>query len=135
MVSALLAPHAPGGTDAAIDAVLSFFETVRHLKDWFRNDQASRVKKDDVHTLIDGSPVLQLCADLANGSKHFAPTTSQTGDLSTTIARNEVAVPVGAGTSAHRFCIASSGKERDVLEIAEDAVDEWRGFLIGRHLI
>ncbi|MBT2509418.1 hypothetical protein J7I98_26765 [Streptomyces sp. ISL-98] len=62
---------APGGTDAAIDAVLPFFETVHHLKDWLTNDPASGVTTAEVHTLIDGSPALQLCADLANGSKHF----------------------------------------------------------------
>ncbi|MER5202235.1 hypothetical protein [Streptomyces sp. NPDC002825] len=121
--------------DAAIDAVLSFFESAHHLKDWLRNDQASGVTKDDVHSLIDGSSVLQLCADLANGSKHYKLTTSQTGDLSTTIARNDVAVLIGTGTAKYRFYTASGGRERDVLEIAEDAVNEWRGFLSGRHLI
>ncbi|MFF8104509.1 hypothetical protein ACF07S_33355 [Streptomyces sp. NPDC016640] len=91
--------------------------------------------KDDVHTLIGGSPVLQVCADVANGSKHFELTSSQTGDLSTTIARNDVAVFVRKGTSAHRFYIASGGSERDLLKVAEEAVDEWRKFLSGRHLI
>lgn len=129
---------APGGTDAAIDAVLSFFETVHHLKDWLRNDPASGVTTDEVHSLIDGSLVLKLCADLANGSKHFKldpQRRTQTGDHSTTIARNDVIVFVGTDTSAHRFYTASGGKERDVLEIAEEAVNEWRGFLSGRHLI
>lgn len=125
----------PGGTDVAIDKVLSFFETVHALRDWLWNDPASGVTKDDVHTLIGGSPLLQVCADVANGSKHFELTTSQTGDLSTTIARNDVAVFVGKGTSAHRFYIASGGSERDLLKVAEEAVDEWRKFLSGRHLI
>ncbi|MEU5199029.1 hypothetical protein AB0G86_34160 [Streptomyces scabiei] len=124
-----------GGTDVAIDAVLSFFETVHHLKDWLRNDEASGVTKDNVHTVIDGSPALQFCADLANGSKHFKLTTSQTGDFSTTIARNDVAVLVGTGTSAHRFYAVSGDEERDVLEIAEEAVATWRDFLSRRHLI
>ena len=30
---------APGGTDEAIDVVLSFFEAVHHLKDWLGNVQ------------------------------------------------------------------------------------------------
>lgn len=128
----------PGGTDAAIDAVLSFVETVHHLKDWLGNDPASGVTTAEVRTLIDGSPVLKLCADLANGSKHFKldpQRRTQTGDHSTTIARNDVIVFVGTGTSAHRFYTASAGKERDVLEIAEEALNEWRGFLSERHLI
>jgi hypothetical protein len=74
-------------------------------------------------------PVLQLCADLANGSKHLVLTKPRTGDLSTTIARNDVAVFVGTGTSAHRFYVASAGKEYDALQLAEDAVAEWTRFL------
>ncbi|MGI3202496.1 hypothetical protein ACRJ4W_37290 [Streptomyces sp. GLT-R25] len=130
--------RAPGGTDAAIDAVLSFFETVHHLKDWLTNDQASGVLTADVHDLLDGSPTLKLCADLANGAKHFKldPTRrTQTGDHSTTIAENDVVVFVGTGVSAHRFRTASGGTPRDVLEVAEEAVNEWRGFLSARNVI
>jgi hypothetical protein len=57
-----------GGTDAAVDIVQSFFESVHHLKDWLGNDPSSRVAKADGDRLINGRPVLQLCADLANGS-------------------------------------------------------------------
>ena len=128
----------PGGTDPAIDAVLSFFEAVHHLKDWLTNDQASGVLPDEVHDLIDGSPTLKLCADLANGAKHFKldpQRRAQTGDHSTTIAENDVLVFVGTGTSAHRFRAASGGTTRDVLEVAEEAVNEWRDFLSARDLI
>ena len=31
----------PGGTDAAVDTVQSFFESVLHLKDWLGNDPLS----------------------------------------------------------------------------------------------
>ena len=60
----------PGGTDDAIDIVLSFFETVHHLKDWLGNDQLSGITEAAGDSLINGSKMLQLCADLANGSKH-----------------------------------------------------------------
>ena len=128
----------PGGTDPAIDAVLSFFEAVHHLKDWLTNDQASGVLPDEVHDLIDGSPTLKLCADLANGAKHFKldpQRRAQTGDHSTTIAENDVLVLVGAGASAHRFRAASGGTTRDVLEVAEEAVNEWRAFLSAHGLL
>lgn len=42
---------------------------------------------------------------------------------------------VGTGSSAHRFYVASGGTEYDALQIAEDAVNEWRRFLSGRGLI
>lgn len=143
----------PGGTDAAIDDVRSFFEAVHHLKDWLRNDPSSGITRDDVNKLINGSLVLQLCADLANGSKHLALTSSRTGDRSTRIARNDVTVfaptagasasmrsetssaPAATGMSVHRFYVASAGSEYDVVQLAEDATAEWHKLLSSQGLI
>jgi hypothetical protein len=69
----------PGGTDAAIDIVQSFFESVHHLKDWLGNDPSSGVTKADGDRLINESPVLKLCADLANGSKHLKLSGTRSG--------------------------------------------------------
>jgi len=119
----------PGSTDDAVDTVLSFFEAVHHLKDWLANDQLSGMGKTAGDSLINGSRMLRLCADLANGSKHLELTSSRTGDKSTEIARNDVNVYAGTGTAAHRFYVQSAGAEYDVLEIAEAAVSEWTEFL------
>jgi hypothetical protein len=124
----------PGGTPAAVDATQSFFEAVHHLKDWLGNDPSSGVTKADGDSFVNASPVLQLCADLANGSKHFQLTRSRTGDTSTTIARNDVTDFDGSGTSAHRFYVQSAGAEHDVLHLAEAAVAEWTRFLSGQGL-
>jgi hypothetical protein len=124
----------PDGTVEALDDVQSLFEAVHHLKDWIRNDPSSGVTKIDVHQLINTSPDLQLCADLANGSKHLVLTSPRTGDPSTTIARNDVAVHVGSG-AAHRFYVASVGAEHDALDLAERAVSEWEKFLTGQGLV
>jgi hypothetical protein len=124
-----------GGTDAAIDTVQAFFEAVHHLKDWLGNDPSSGVTKEAGDSLIDGNSVLQLCADLANGSKHFKLTSSRTGDLSTSIARNDVTVFVGAGASAHRFYVVPAGAESDVLQLAEAAVAAWTKYLSSRRLV
>ncbi|MGW0336696.1 hypothetical protein ACWD0J_33460 [Streptomyces sp. NPDC003011] len=126
---------APGGTDVAVDAVLSFFQAVHHLKDWLGNDPSINVTKADGDALINSHRVLQLCADLANGSKHLKLRSSRTGDNSTTIARNDVSVLVGTNTSAHRFYAASDNTEYDVLQVAEDAVSKWSAFLSGHGLI
>ncbi|MFJ6558168.1 hypothetical protein ACIQNT_39015 [Streptomyces luteogriseus] len=126
---------APGGIDEAIDRVLCFFEAVHHLKDWLGNDRAVEVKKADGDALINSCPKLQLCADLANGSKHLTlrPDRTRTGDPSTRIARNDASVLLGTG-SAYRFYVVSGGKEYDVLQIAEDAVNEWSRFFSARGL-
>ena len=68
---------APGGTDVAIDTVLSFFEAIHHLKDWLGNDPISGITKVEGDSLISRSPMLRLCADLANGSKHLSLTSSR----------------------------------------------------------
>ena len=120
---------APGGTDVALDAVLSFFWAVHHLKDWHANDPVSAVTKAEVDSLINRSLMLRLCADLANGSKHLSLTPPRTGDKSTDIARNDVAVFAGTGTAAHRFYVQSGDQECEVLDIAGAAVVEWTGFL------
>jgi hypothetical protein len=125
----------PGGTDAAVDIVQSFFESVHHLKDWLGNDPSSGVTKADGDHLINKSPVLRLCADLANGSKHLRLTGSRSGDLSTTITRNDVTVFAGTGTSAHRFYVESADIEYDVLQLAEAAIAEWASFLSSRGLV
>ena len=118
-----------GGTDDAMDTVLSFFEAVHHLKDWLMNDQASGITKAAADSLINGSPMLRLCADLANGSKHLVLTGPRTRDKSTGITRNDVNIFVGTGTAAHRFYVQSGGTEYDVIDIAEAAVAEWNEFL------
>jgi hypothetical protein len=118
----------------AVDTVQSFFESVYHLKDWLGNDPASGVTKADGDSLINGSQVLQLCVDLANGSKHLKLTSSRTGDLSTAITRNDATVLARTGTSAHRFHVESADIEYDVLQLAEAAVNEWASFLSSRGL-
>jgi hypothetical protein len=124
-----------GGTDAALDTTLSFFEAVHHLKDWLDNDASSGLTKGDGDALINKSLMLQLCADLANGSKHLTLKRTRTGDKSTAIARNDVTVYLGTGTAAHRFYVQSGGTEYDVLQISEAAVDEWAKFLSSKGLL
>jgi hypothetical protein len=123
-----------GGTDDAVDTTQSFFEAIHHLKDWLGNDLSSGLTKADGDRLIGGSKDLQLCADLANGSKHLKLTSSRSGDQTTTIGRNDVTISPETGV-AHRFYVQSAGAEYDVLKIADDAVDQWRRFLTARGLI
>jgi hypothetical protein len=87
------------------------------------------------HSLTN-SQTLQLCADLANGSKHLALTKSRTGDPSTDITRNDATVLLGTGgLSKHAFYIESGRVEHNVLDVAEGAVAEWEIFLRRRHLV
>jgi hypothetical protein len=124
-----------GGTEAAPDTTLSFFEAVHHLKVWLGNDASIGITKGDGDVLIGGSLMPQLCADLANGWKHLILTTTRTGDKSTAITRSDVNIFVGTGTAAHRFCVQSCGVDYDVPQIVESAVDEWGKFLTSKGLL
>src|SRR5271170_1846318 len=69
------------------DALYHFFQDAYHLKDWIGNDSsvATTGRRLDVQ-YIDNSTILQLCADLCNGTKHLGLSprrTPRTGDLST----------------------------------------------------
>ena len=99
------------------------------------NDPSVQFTRKDGDALIASSNDLKLCADLANGSKHFSLTQTRTGDLGTDIKRNDATVFVGTGTTAHRFYIQSNGVEHDVLDVAEAAVAAWDAFLSQKGLL
>jgi hypothetical protein len=79
-------------SDEARDALIHFFQDAYHLKDWLRNDQGeqaignqparnavSQQVKDAVENYISSTLFLQLCADIANGSKHLELRPGQPG--------------------------------------------------------
>ncbi len=51
--------------DRISDAVFNFAITGYHIKDWLKNEGAPGVEEH-----INSEPMLRLCADLCNGSKH-----------------------------------------------------------------
>ena len=64
------------------------------LKDWLKNDPHSQSVVSDIEVMIDHSESLQLCADLANGSKHLTLKTTRTGDLTTKFGPKKPAWPM-----------------------------------------
>ena len=134
-VRAISGPGFPGGTVAAVDTVQAFFESIHHLKDWLGSDPAANVTKADGDALIKKITALQISADLANGTKHLLLTRTRTGDLSTTLGRNDVTVLVGTGRSSHTFYVQSNNQESTVLDVAEAGVQAWEAFLQGRNLV
>lgn len=51
------------------DNLWYFFQSSWHLKDWIKNDEA--VQKFDIEKIIKNYIHLQVCADLANRTKHY----------------------------------------------------------------
>lgn len=119
-----------GGTEAALDSVLSFFEAIHYLKDHLGNDRATTVTKAGGDRLINSSPTLKLCGDLANGSKHLALRSTRTDDLATTITRkrrHRNTLARAPWRTASTWNLAASNMT--ALQIAKDAAAEWDRFL------
>jgi hypothetical protein len=123
------------------DNVWNFFQNAWHLKDWVRNDSAidqryRDVVEDDVSTI----EALQICADLANRSKHLQLTRKR---LDADVSKRNTHIYAGTallswdgkqtnipGYGELIFIIsAEDGREFDLIHIAEQVVNEWRRLL------
>jgi len=122
-------------SEDATDVLLHFFEDAYHLRNWITS--ALPTKKADVEKAINDALTLSLCADLANGAKHFrlgpaARHPPRTGDVNTAIVSQSVTVrpaPVGSGRPAaaplHSWSVSSGGEDYDAVELARQVVQAW----------
>ncbi len=128
-----------GSTDDRRDDVLAFFQNCYHLKDWLKNDPATRLLvKGGVEQLIKNSDELKIVADLTNGAKHLdlsaGPFPPKTGDPSTALTRTDVNILIGAG-GRHTFYVSSKGKQYEALSLADEALRQWTKYLNDRGLL
>ena len=126
------------------DDVWNFFQNAWHLKDWVKNDSELEQRyRDAVGDDVSAIEVLQICADLANRSKHLRLTRKWLdADIS------ERATHIYAGTAylssngkqtntpgygEFRFMICTDdGRVFDVIQLAEQIANEWR-FLLAKY--
>ena len=123
------------------DDVWNFFQNSWHLKDWVKNDsELSQQHRGAVESDVSSIEVLLICADLANRSKHLRLTRKRLdADISkrsTNIHAGTVHLSLsGEQTSTPGYgelvftIIADDGREFDVIDTAQQVVDEWRGLL------
>jgi hypothetical protein len=127
--------------DEYVDALYHCFQDCWHLKDWIKHDDSAPTALKDAARRMEKAKVneknwvesLMLCADVANGSKHFK-LTPRPPRLN---AETQVAIMVkvresihdnaqGEATVAFRYSIVEpSGKDHDVLSVAQQALAEW----------
>jgi len=135
-------PGAPNETtDDRKDRVASFFLHCYHLKDWLKNDPASKAQARDVETELNKNEVMQIVADLANGTKHGDLTVGRygpkTGDPTTALTRQDIVVTTGAAGAGtlQKMYVESNTDEWDVYNLAKYAVAWWSEFLTQRNLL
>lgn len=105
------------------------FQAIWSLKDWVLNDPSfgamdHKKLKDEIHN----SEVLQICADIANGTKHFRLDKPKT-DCSISDVKG-VHVDINAGVFKQLIYITSASKTAkyhgvEVRDFIKLAVDEW----------
>jgi len=123
-----------------VDALYFYFQNCWHLKDWIKNDDAApaslkaavrrmETEQDPVHSLM-------LCADLANGSKHFKLTHSIRVDAK---AQGQIMVrvaesmfgnePSSTSVQFQYRIVEGSGANHDALAVARKALSDWENLI------
>lgn len=118
--------------DRISDAVFNFAVTGYHIKDWLKNEGVSGVEDH-----INNNPMLRLCADLCNGSKHkLLSTPREVTDPVTSINNSELTfdmttitcdatIPINGHTVRMQL---TSGREVEILDFANQVVTNWESF-------
>ncbi len=134
-----------------IDSVFNFAVTGHSIKDWLKNGYYSSKKdKKAVEEYINDTPMLRLCADLCNGSKHKLLTTRKekddpvhsakdselTMDMGTITMDNDT-ITMDSDISAGCYTVRielTSGRRVEILDFASQVVDSWASFFKAKGL-
>lgn len=120
------------------DAVFNFAVTGYHIKDWLKSEGVPNVEN-----YINQNPMLRLCADLCNGSKHKLLTNPrENNDPVTSINNSELtcdmttitcdaAIPINGHTV--RMAL-TSGKKVEILDFAKQVVASWESFFSANNI-
>lgn len=121
-------------SEEARDALFHFFQDAYHLKDWIKHDPLT--SHLNVEEFARNSMPIRLCADLCNGTKHFALTKSHLIREEAAFTGQSVTVrPAPAGSRAtpspalHGWTVDSKSSTYDALVLAEGVTEEWTGWL------
>lgn len=147
----------------ARNALIQFCRHAFELRDWLLASDVDSAAKDAIRDLF-GKPshnpakrvaaksvALAACADIANASKHSAldgPSYSEGGHAEVTYEhvssiRNLPEFPINLlnddvprfGDHQWMWLISAGGVEHDALLLAEDAIRDWEGCLVGLGLV
>jgi hypothetical protein len=121
-----------------VDDFYAFFTCCFHLKDWLKADTTVEPAVGaDAERLFDASKGLrwlQVCADLANGSKHLVINRTVRVDPSTRLGKVEGAFDAdvfdpSAFQTEDTLVVYAAGWAWNALELADQCVAVWDTFL------
>jgi hypothetical protein len=119
--------------DRRVDEFYAFFTCSFHLKNWLKADlPADSGIEADVEAFVNGRLWLRLCADIANGSKHYRLTRHRL-DAEARVEKAEVAFePTGFGPgfqTDEMIVVPAGGTAWDAMTVANGCVSAWKQFL------
>ena len=114
------------------DSLFNFAVTAYHIKDWLKNESIGGVERH-----INSDPMLRLCADLCNGSKHkILNSAREVDDPAQSINNSELTCDMTSITAdstipinGHTLRIElASGKQVEILDFASKVLNSWEVF-------
>lgn len=120
------------------DAIFNFVITAHHLKDWLQKE--SSVKEEAagmnvnlyINTYIDKHPVLRICEELCNSSKHGVNPqriyiTEYVIEAPLTV-NIEMTVSSSKRVNSRAIQIKASGQQYEILYFASKVIEAWTDF-------
>lgn len=109
------------------DDMWSFFQNCWHLKDWVKNDRrVPQHVRDSIEGLAGHSGPLQICADLANGTKHLELRDPRVGAKPS---HYNVSIVPGEWSKVEYTVDPGNGTQQDGLDLARKCLLEWESIL------
>jgi hypothetical protein len=118
-----------GASDEGYDDLIAFFMHAWHFADWASNDSTVGLTLKQIQQEAKTYPALAICADIADGIKHFQ-LTKPSRDFAR-VTHKDIQVFEGSdrpATAVYTFTLPD-GSTRDALALAEQIVTDWRALL------
>ncbi|GAB1259863.1 hypothetical protein [Aurantivibrio plasticivorans] len=117
--------------DSYDDDVISFFIHCYHIRDWIIHLNVIGVTSTEIDSYINKNHSLMICADLANGSKHFKLTRSLRTSRQPHISEKQRYTSTwntgsgGGEVMRCKYTVLSGEEQLDALELARECVTLW----------
>jgi hypothetical protein len=135
----LEAAHDAEDEEGTSDALFDFAVSITSLKDWLKEHPTKAYSTADVEMYVGGSVALDAFRDIANTAKHrqirmYIPETieaqaSATAHVSFAVLFPDEKPPSAPRPARHLKIIRGDGSRYRALDLAANAVREWREFM------
>lgn len=127
------------------DAIFNFAVTAYHVKDWLKKSTSGSYRPEDVETYLRSVPVLRVCREICNASKHRglnkpakdaeAVTASATTVMSPTrLQIGEVNFEADQPPSFRVKVVTLDGSRFEVMDFSAQVITAWEQFFTSHGL-